>query len=328
MPSKPFTVAVALCTHNGARFVDEQVASILAQSTPPTELVLSDDASTDDTVARVERLVRDSRVTLTVLRNEVPLGFVKNFEQAVAAASSDLIFLSDQDDRWHPNRVERTVAEFAAHPRALAVHSDAALIDADGSPLGRTFFEAVEAGRSELDALRDGGAFGTLLRRNLVLGATLAFRRELLESALPFADGWVHDAWLAVVAAALNPGGVRVIDEPLIDYRQHGANLIGAAERSLWSKFARLREPRSPRNDRLLLAASSLVERLSILPVSPEVAASAEENLRHERFRSSLPVSRWKRVGPVLSEWRSGRYRWSPYGAAGVLADVLQGARR
>src|SRR5690606_21571564 len=130
---------------------------------------------------------------------------------------------------------------------------------------------------AEIDSLNGGGAIGVLLRRNLVLGASLAFRRELLEAALPFGDGWVHDAWLAVVATALDPNGVRVIEHPLLDYRQHGSNLIGARRRSLGGTLARLREPRTGRNERLLVAAASLVDRVATLEAAPGVLDATRE---------------------------------------------------
>src|SRR5690606_21930977 len=111
--------------------------------------------------------------TLRVLRNTTPLGVVKNFEQAVLATSGDIVILSDQDDRWHTDRVARAVAEFEAHPGLLLVHSDADLIDADGRPLGLTMFDSLEASSKELANIAAGRAFEVLIRRNLALGASV-----------------------------------------------------------------------------------------------------------------------------------------------------------
>lgn len=325
----PPTISVALCTHNGARFVEEQVVSMLSQSRVPDELVLSDDASTDGTVEIVESLVDAAgTLALTVLRNRAPLGFVKNFEQAVLATSGDIVLLSDQDDRWHPDRVARTIAEFDAKRSLLLLHTDADLVDAEGSPLGVTMFEALEASPAELTGISEGRAFEVLLRRNLALGASIAFRRSLLDHAAPFAEGWVHDEWLAIVAASLGPDSVGVVTDSLLDYRQHGSNQIGAGKRSLGAKLARLREDRTDRNRRLVAASASLLERLRSLDVDPQALAMAERKAEHERSRSRYPASRWRRLLPVLREWRSGRYRLSGHGLAAVVADLVQPVRR
>ncbi|MES1170182.1 MAG: glycosyltransferase, partial [Leifsonia sp.] len=108
-------ITVALCTRNGAAFVDEQVRSILSQVPEPDELVLGDDASRDDTVAIVERAVADHRASggrtaLVVRRHDPPLGVVGNFEDALQHAKGDLIALSDQDDIWRPGKLEAVVA--------------------------------------------------------------------------------------------------------------------------------------------------------------------------------------------------------------------------
>lgn len=302
---------------------------MLSQSRVPDEIVLSDDASTDDTVGIVESLVGAADTpTLTVLRNHAPLGVVKNFEQAVLATSGEIVLLSDQDDRWHSDRVARTVAEFAAKPSLLLLHTDADLVDADGVPLGVTMFGALEASSAELTGIAEGHAFDVLIRRNLALGASVAFRRSLLDHALPFGEGWVHDEWLAIIAAALGAASVTVITEPLLDYRQHGANQIGARKRSVGAKLARLLEDRTARNERLATASAALLARLQSLDVDPHTLAVAESKAVHEGIRNSFPVQRFRRLRPVLKEWRSGRYRLSGQGFAAVVADLVQAARR
>src|SRR4030095_7340214 len=108
-------------------------------------------------------------------------------------------------------------APFEARPELLLLHSDASLVDAELAPLGNTLFHALEVQRAELEAIAQGRAFDVFLRRNLVTGATTVFRRSLLDAALPFSDAWVHDEWLAAIAAATAcVGGA---PEPAIDYR-------------------------------------------------------------------------------------------------------------
>lgn len=319
-------VSVALCTHNGATFVEQQVRSILAQSHRPTEIVLSDDASTDDTVDLVSAAVAPTDVSLTVIRNTVALGVTKNFEQAVLACSGDLVALSDQDDVWRPDRLELLAARFAAEPDLLLAHSDARLVDADGSPLPESLFDTLEVSRHDLAEIEAGNAFAVLLHRNLVTGATVVFRRSLVAAAAPFPESWLHDEWLASIAAAT--GRMDVVRDRLIDYRQHGSNEVGASRRTFAQKVARAIEPRGDRNSRLERRALALVERLDSWgnAVPSGIVEGARGKLGHERVRNSLPANRLRRVRPVVSEARAGGYSLYGRGAPDILRDLLQSA--
>lgn len=323
------SVSVALCTHNGAAFVREQVESILGQTVPVTEVVLSDDASTDDTVAIVEAAVGAwpaPRPRLTVIRNSPALGVVANFEQAVLACTGDLIALSDQDDVWLPDKLERFVELFAAEPDLLLAHSDATLVTADRTPIPGSLLESLEATAVERRQLVDGRSFHALIRRNLVTGATVVFRRILLDSAAPFPRTWVHDEWLAIVAAALSR--TVLIDDSLIEYRQHGGNQIGAGSIGMSDRLDRLREPREPRNRRLLDRARSLADRYPADAAVPaDVARRVAAKLAHEERRSALPRMRIARLPGIARELVRGRYGAYGAGLQDVLRDAVQPAR-
>lgn len=321
-------VSIALCTRNGARYLAEQIRSICSQMPLPREIVLSDDASTDDTlvVARntlVQCGVAD-RVTLRVLRNVSPLGVTRNFEQAVRICSHDLIALCDQDDVWHPDRLARMVSQFESRPDLLLLHTDARLVDGDLKPLGSTLFHALEVRKAELAAITQGEAFGVLLRRNLVTGATTMFRKTLLDAALPFASEWVHDEWLAVVAAAI--GRIDVLSEPTIDYRQHGGNQIGARRLTFCEKVAKSFETRGNKHQLRWKRAEELLHRLERLrgQVQPSSLEALREKVAHQRFRAELPSSRWLRPVPMVAELLRGRYaRYSRAGQA-IVQDLLE----
>lgn len=222
-----------------------------------------------------------------------------------------------------PHRLERALAEFDARPSLTLLHADARLVDEHGEPVGGTLLEAIEMTVAERDLYRAGAAFDALLRRNLVTGATTMFRRSLVETAAPLPPGWVHDEWLGIIAAAT--GEVDVIEVPLIDYRQHGGNQIGAARLSFVGKLRRMLEPRRARNERLAANSAVLVDRLDRLDgVALEHRAAAREKAEHERVRNGYPASRWRRLGPVLRERRTGRYALSARGDADVVRDLLQ----
>jgi hypothetical protein len=312
--------------------VAEQVTSILAQSVLPIEIVLSDDASSDATVEIARSVVEgwcaeipDRSIELTVIRNVVPLGVTGNFQQAIAASAGEFIALSDQDDVWHSDRIERALAVFEARPETLLVHSDARLVDKNGDALNDTLFSAYDVKSAEIATIRAGAAFDILARRTIVTGATTMIRRPLFDIARPFPEGWVHDEWLAVVASAM--GGLDVIDEQLIDYRQHGANEIGAATLSVFGKVQRMLEPRGDRNRRLFERSGSLSERFAVMPeISKEYELAAVAKLEHERVRSALPDHRLPRLLPVMRELMTGRYSRFGRGFADVLRDLLQPA--
>ncbi|WP_353828607.1 glycosyltransferase family 2 protein [Agromyces sp. SYSU T0242] len=326
-------VSVVIGTHNGARFVADQVRTVLAQTRPVDEIVVSDDASTDDTLRIVEDLVAAHRangatVDLRIIRNDVALGVTANFEQALRAATGDLVALADQDDLWRPDRIARALEALAARPEVDLVASDADLVGPEGEALGADLFGTLGID----DRLRrrvDGeAALEELLRRNLLTGATMLVRRRLVERAAPFPGSWVHDEWLAVVAAA--SGAIAVLPDRLIGYRQHGANQIGVSSLGWRGRLERLRAPRTDRNARLLARAQALADRLPAIATGRGGADAAAlgievgDKLAHEEVRSSIPASRVRRLGPVLREWRTGRYRRYGLGAQDVLRDLVQ----
>jgi glycosyltransferase involved in cell wall biosynthesis len=325
------SVSVALCTHNGARYLSAQIGSILAQSELPSQLVLSDDASTDDSVATVTEMVERFRaehpaavLELTVIENRAPLGVTKNFEQAIAACTGELVALCDQDDVWASNRIALATAQFAARPDLLLLHSNARLVDGDGVPIGYSLFEGIELTAAELAEIHAGNELSTLLRRNVVTGATTMFRRTLLDSAAPFPEPWVHDEWLAVIASIL--GTTDALSEQLIDYRQHGSNQIGARKRSLGGKLAELSGSRTERGAYLVARAEALVARLESLgALVPSTAIElATRKLEHERRRRDLPAFRLARLGAIVRESRSGEYRRFGRPRYDIARDLFQ----
>lgn len=321
-------VSVALCTRNGARYLPEQVRSICTQTPLPREIVLSDDGSTDDSLAVVRDTIAQcgvaDRIALRVFGNTPPLGVTRNFEQAVRACSHDLIALCDQDDAWHPGRLARMVAQFEARPELLLLHTDARLVDAELKPLGSTLFHALEVRPAELEAISRGEAFGVLLRRNLVTGATTVFRKTLLEAALPFAPEWVHDEWLAAIAAAI--GRVDVLPEPTIDYRQHASNQIGARRLSLSEKVAKAMVERGDKHVARLRRAEALLQRLQQFGdrVPANYLEAQRAKVAHQRFRAELPAARPLRLLPILIEAARGRYARFGRGGHAIAQDLLE----
>jgi glycosyltransferase involved in cell wall biosynthesis len=322
------TVSVVLATRNGVAFVGAQVRSILGQSRPAQQIVVADDGSTDDTLAVVEAELAASpwRGDVITIRRDAALGVVGNVSSGLAAARGELVALADQDDVWSPDKLAVLVGRFEARPELTLVHSDARLVNAAGESLGETLSRSLSIRGSIRRDLEGGHAFDAYMRRNLVTGATVLARREALERALPVPPGWLHDEWFGVVAAAL--GEVEYVARPLIDYRQHGANEVGARELSMTQRWGRLSEPRTARNERLLRRAQVLPGRLRELggDRAADFAVIAERKFRHELRRSALPASRVARVPGLFSGLFVGDYRRFGRGVADAVRDLVQPA--
>ena len=323
------SLSVALASRNGAAFIDEQLRSIFTQIVLPDQIVVSDDASTDATLELVAAVFAEFAhlgVRTRVISNPEALGVRGNFEQAMLACTSELIALCDQDDVWERSRIERITARFRGLPELLMLSSDARLIDAAGEPLGHTLFEALGVTKKEVGQIKEGRGFELLLKRNIVTGATVVVRRSVLAKAVPFPAPWVHDEWLAIIAAVL--GRIDVYPVPLVDYRQHAANEIGARKLGPFGMVSRLLEPRGGRYDYLLDRATVLRARLGELgdKVWEERLERADEKIAHLAARAAFPESRLARIAPVLREASTGRYALYSRGKADLLRDLLQPA--
>lgn len=222
--SRGSRTAVALASHNGERFIKQQLDSVLSQTLPPDRVVVADDASTDSTL-EILRSIQATTGCVVVLTSNKVLGVVENFARAcrIAAEDSDLVFLCDQDDVWLPKRIQHALEIAEGLPKVGLIASNAELIDEQSKPLGVRLDPPIALG-----VLDRRNALRQLLEQQVLTGATLAVRSELLAASLPFPSGLgrLHDAWIGMVAAATSQ--VVYTSEPMVLYRQHDRQLIGA----------------------------------------------------------------------------------------------------
>jgi glycosyltransferase involved in cell wall biosynthesis len=216
-------IAICLATYNpDPALLARQLASLRAQSRQDWTCIIHDDGSRLERWAVIEELTRaDAR--FRVFRSERNRGFYRNFEAALALVPSTTpyVALSDQDDRWYPDKLAACIERLDANPRAQLVYSDMRIVRSDGSVVAPTYWDRRRNNFRNLD---------TLLFANTVTGAASMLRGSLLDAALPFppAQGpTFHDHWLA--CAAFVAGGLDYIDRPLYDYTQHDGNVIGHA---------------------------------------------------------------------------------------------------
>jgi glycosyltransferase involved in cell wall biosynthesis len=218
-------ISVALATWNGAAYLGCQLESIVSQTTPPDEVVCSDDASTDGTVEVVESFSRDRRLPVRILRNESNSGYIENFSRALTHCSGDYVFLSDQDDWWCPNKISTVVGFFGSHPEAVLVIHDLLFCD-----------EALRSsGQNKLDRLRSCG----ISDKSYVNGMATAVRGKFLRLCLPIPmrEALTHDQWLHCCANFVD--GRVVLPVVLAHYRRHEGAVTreGALNETSVSRF-------------------------------------------------------------------------------------------
>lgn len=213
--TRPF-ISVCMATYNGSAYVGQQLGSILGQLGVDDEIILVDDHSSDSTLDVIAGL-GDERIR--PFNNERNMGVARSFERAISLAKGEIIFLSDQDDIWHPEKVTRMMDVFMSQPEVTLALSDARVVDKEGHVLVESFF--ARRGRFKAGVIHN-------LIKNKYLGCVMAFRQGLREKILPFpAVIPQHDMWIGLVNAVY--GEVRFIDFPLVDYRRHGGNASSAS---------------------------------------------------------------------------------------------------
>lgn len=229
-----------MVTHNGVQHIEEQVLSIKAQTLAPNRVFVVDDNSSDATRETTRRLLEDAGLENFFLAAPAthPFGakhlysrIAFNFELGIRRAVQEgfeLIALADQDDRWRPDRIAVQRSDLN-QPGKQFSFSNARTIDAQGNPLGQHLSDhfPVPVG---WNSLATEEKVARILRQPMVTGATVMATAEFFRLAGPVPRGWLHDRWYSIVAVI---GGADIYDPaPLIDYRLHDAQAVGARESS------------------------------------------------------------------------------------------------
>jgi glycosyltransferase involved in cell wall biosynthesis len=229
-------LVVVMATYQGERFLEAQLASIAGQSVPPDAIVISDDGSSDATVALARSLAGTAPVPVTVLERPAPGRQVRPavdritdafLRGVVAAGPTDLVAFADQDDVWEVDKLDRSVARLAVRPGAAFVFGDARLIDAGGSRLAGSLRDRWPVPQ-DWDALAPVDQFRFALRNPFATGATMVVRSELLELARPIPRGWLYDRWLSLIGTAM--AGSCSLGVPVMAYRLHPGQAWGLDE--------------------------------------------------------------------------------------------------
>jgi glycosyltransferase involved in cell wall biosynthesis len=317
-------ISVAMCTFNGERFLGSQLESIAAQERQPDELVICDDGSSDGSCGVVREFAARVPFPVRLVVNTENLGVTKNFEKAISLCEGSIIALADQDDVWYRQKLKRLELSFTVSNATVAAFSDADLVDEESRPLNARLWGSFSFGRREQTKFRNHGAVQILAKRNVVTGATLAFRKEYFEVLAPLYD--VHDAWMAFLLAA--SGYFEAIPERLMQYRRHANQQLGPGAVTWQERLARIKRIDTSFYRKELEHSRKLHDRLVKYRTRLECADLAEREIKnkclHLERRVKLPTARVARVADVLRETVNGDYRRYSGGWKSAAKDLIR----
>lgn len=198
-----------MATYNGEKYIKQQLFSIINQlPNSYDEILISDNSSSDDTILRIQE-IDDNRIKIY---NSNARNVIFNFENSISKATGDYIFLADQDDIWSKDKIKIILPELEEN---LLVFSNFILFNDDKN---------IDKENTLFDKGTNQSGFIKNFVKNRFTGATMAFKKELLDYAMPFPKSIpMHDIWLGLLAEYY--GKVKYIDIPLLYYRKHTNNL-------------------------------------------------------------------------------------------------------
>jgi glycosyltransferase involved in cell wall biosynthesis len=207
-------ISIVLATYNGAKFLRTQLDSVLQQDYPNLEIIVTDDNSSDDTLAIIESY-QSKHPFIQIIKSTTNQGYIKNFEQGCMLAKGEYVALCDQDDQWHPQKISKL---YAAIGDAALVYANSVLCNENMEPIGVTIADRVNCKN-----------FSSPLEQAIfcrIYGHAMLIRNEFLQGIFPFPTIIPHDWWIAYTATV--NGGIRYIPDQLAWYRQHSNNVFGA----------------------------------------------------------------------------------------------------
>lgn len=306
-------VSVAICTFNGALYIQEQIKSILDQTVRVGEIIISDDASKDKTVALAKTFLDNKGFkNYRIIRNDEQLGVTRNFEQCIKECTGDIIFTSDQDDRWKPTKVEK-MCKALENQKCVLAFCDSGVIDGAGNRISDSLYVkdgfANEEGKIE-------NVYDSIIRLSYTIyGCTMAFKKNFIDTIFPFyQSSGNHDAWIMCCAAI--KGKIKFVEEQLMEYRIHGGNTVGTIggnpvwnqivnEQNAYEKYFAIQPLRTLRIQLLDTAVKTIQS-----PYENNVRMAKKAIGFYERIRAAGNHGRLYREFILVLSWLDGSYKY------------------
>jgi len=294
----PPRVSILFLAYNQEQLVRRAAQSCLAQDFEPLEIVLSDDASTDNTYAELQAVAAQYRGPHKVIvrRSEKNVGIGEHYNQLVKVASGDLLVTAAGDDWSEPHRVRRIVEAWDANGRrADLIASHVRDLDHDGN-----LHEVIRV--DDLGAYK--GVDDWAHKRPYIIGAGHAFTRRMMERFGPMDPGIAYEDQIMVFRAIVS-GGAITVDEALVDYRRGGTSRLPVFE-----SIAQMRTWNDRQSARVLAEREQLLADARLAGCEEPVYKLMEAPMRRERYLHDLRHAdthgeRWKifQAAPQLPTW-------------------------
>lgn len=317
-----------MATYNGENYLQEQLKSFLNQTRTPDELVVSDDGSTDRTLEIIKNFKQSAPFPVKIYSNCENLGCTKNFEKALVNCSGDLIFLSDQDDVWLPEKLEKVESEALNHKDILVFVNDMEIADGDLNLCGVT-----KMAQSQSRKFSEHGYS--------ISGCATAIRSSFVPIVTPFPNnlGVAHDVWIHKLSNALR---ARLeIQTSLQIYRRHNANLsFGLTSQKLplkwWKAWLHMSKTKTKETINSSIevaheALNTIREKRHLLPKEIDSCQlELAENFLANKLgalkerNNILKKPRPMRIIPASIFLLKRKYRFSRGGTASFLKDLFQ----
>jgi len=322
------SVSIAMATCNGANFIDAQLESLASQTRLPNELVVCDDASSDDTLERLRGFATRAPFGVRIESNDPSLGTTANFNRSASLCNSDIVFLADQDDIWLPEKIETLTAVLDNDESVGAVFCNGTVVDSTNTPLDYDLWSAIGFDEEERAVVREGRAHEVFARHVVAAGTTFAFRSRYAPLLYPFPSlRSAHDAWVACLISAVSR--VEIVEQELIRYRLHGGNQLGLRKLGLLEQLsAARRQIELEAFDYAAQFFEQAGERLrehanSDFSPRQDALDAIDAKAAHSRIRDAMPASLSGRIPVVWGEFRNRGYARFAYGWKSLAQDLF-----
>ncbi|MCD7884756.1 MAG: glycosyltransferase [Lachnospiraceae bacterium] len=290
--------SVAMATYNGAPYIEKQLKSILEQSIPVNEVVISDDGSSDGTLGIVETFISDNNLgeSWRLIRNE-DHGVRGNFYNAIRNCSGDIVFLCDQDDIWRNQKVQEVCKFFDEYPSALCVDTSFIFIDEDGNRIDKTYPKKTANNGLILHEIGGGTEqipLKLVINKNISPGMTMAVRKKAINRWLDCTEKrCLHDWEINCVAASMS--GLFFLNKELVYYRIHSSQTVSIGNIKKRTKREILLE--KIRNEK-----ASIDAQLGMVELAKKTGGNVQYLSRLERLLNTRAMVRQGNANCVLKE--------------------------
>ncbi len=222
-------ISVVMAVYNGVHFLKEQLDSLKNQSYQIDEAIIIDDCSSDSSYDLIEQYINCNQLDKwKIIKNDKNLGYRANFKKGLEISTGDIVFLCDQDDRWHLDKIE-TMLAYMKSEQILSLAASFQLIDENGNKIDIKKQEGKSNNNLLSKETRDDITQVTLddlLQSNFSQGCSMALKRSVVDKYIQCNDLSLSHDWAINLIAAIEDG-CYYLDKKLIDYRIHNCNTIG-----------------------------------------------------------------------------------------------------